>query len=242
MLLGPPIAPSDRFKAIGKRDRAIAVALVAGVQLALGVALISGLRVNLLRVREAAQHLIEIGAPPSPVVRLPPAKPPKARTHQSHDAPAASAAAPGGTPGPVPARAPVSVAPVVPVPTVVPVSGGGSGSGPAAGAGSGAGDEGNGAGDDGGADLELISGEIYPRDYPKHLGNAGIGGRVSVVFTVEVDGRARQCRIERSSGIPELDALTCRLIEQRFRFRPSTDRFGRPIPDEVEWDHDWIAG
>jgi protein TonB len=122
------------------------------------------------------------------------------------------------------------------------VSGGGSGSGPAGGAGSGAGGEGSGAGDGGGADLELISGEIYPRDYPKHLGNAGIGGRVSVVFTVGGDGRPRQCRVERSSGIPELDALTCRLIEQRFRFRPSTDRFGRPIPDEVEWDHDWIAG
>ena len=75
----------------------------------------------------------------------------------------------------------------------------------------------------------------------KHLGNAGIGGRVTVTFTVQVNGRATGCRVSRSSGVPELDALTCRLIEQRFRFRPSTDRFGRPIPDEVDWDHDWVA-
>jgi protein TonB len=62
-----------------------------------------------------------------------------------------------------------------------------------------------------------------------------------MVFTVGVDGRARGCRVTRSSGVAELDALTCRLIEKRFRFRPSTDRYGRPVPDEVDWDHDWIA-
>jgi protein TonB len=48
------------------------------------------------------------------------------------------------------------------------------------------------------------------------------------------------CRLDRSSGVPELDSLTCRLMQQRFRFRPSTDRYGRPIRDEVDWDHDWI--
>jgi hypothetical protein len=31
------------------------------------------------------------------------------------------------------------------------------------------------------------------------------------------------------------------LIEQRFRFRPSTDRFGRPVADEVEYDHEWTV-
>jgi protein TonB len=41
-------------------------------------------------------------------------------------------------------------------------------------------------------------------------------------------------------GVPELDALTCRLIMQRFRYRPSTDRYGRPIPDTVDGEHEWI--
>ena len=60
------------------------------------------------------------------------------------------------------------------------------------------------------------------------------------VSTVEVNGRATGCHVTRSSRVPELDALTCRLIEQRFRFRPSMDRYGRPFADEVDWDHDWI--
>jgi protein TonB len=148
----------------------------------------------------------------------------------------------GGSPGPKPAHALPSVAPVIALrPTVAP-SGGGSGSGPALGAGAGGGSGGQGyGGDDGGTDLEKIAGEIEPSDYPRSLGNRGIGGRVSVTFTVETSGRVTNCRVTRSSGTAELDALTCRLMEQRFRFRPSTDRYGRPIRDEVDWDHDWIA-
>jgi protein TonB len=49
------------------------------------------------------------------------------------------------------------------------------------------------------------------------------------------------CTVTRSSGVAELDALTCRLIRERFRYRPSTDRYGRPIADEVEGEHDWVA-
>ena len=132
--------------------------------------------------------------------------------------------------------------PVVPLPSLTPPSGGGSGAGPATGVGAGGGAGGQGYGEDGGGtDLELISGEIRPSDYPRHLGNAGVGGRVGVTFTVEPNGRVTNCRVTHSSGVPELDALTCRLMEQRFRFRPSTDRYGRPIADDVDWDQDWIA-
>ena len=155
-------------------------------------------------------------------------------------APKAEPKPPGGSP--CPKSALPSVTPVVALHPSAPASGGGSGTGPALGVGSGGGTAGQGAGGGaGGTDLELISGEILPSDYPKHLGNAGIGGRVSVTFTVETNGRVTNCRITRSSGIQELDSLTCRLMEQRFRFRPSTDRYGRPIPDEVDWDQDWIA-
>jgi protein TonB len=132
--------------------------------------------------------------------------------------------------------------PVVPLVSVTPPSGGGSGIGPASGAGAGGGSGGQGFGEGGGgSDLELIAGEIRPSDYPRHLGNAGVGGRVGVTFTVEPNGRVTNCRVTHSSGVAELDALTCRLMEQRFRFRPSTDRYGRPIADEVDWDQDWIA-
>ena len=139
-----------------------------------------------------------------------------------------------------------AVVAIVPLRPVAAAPGGGTGAGPAVGSGSGGGTGGVGSGPGGGdggggTELEQIGGDIFPRDYPRRLGNAGIGGQVGVIFAVEVNGRATRCRIRRSSGIPELDQLTCRLIEQRFRFRPSTDRFGRPVADEVEYDHEWTV-
>jgi periplasmic protein TonB len=72
------------------------------------------------------------------------------------------------------------------------------------------------------------------------LREAGIGGTVGLSFRVEANGRVSRCSVTQSSGVPELDALTCRLIIQRFRYRPSTDRFGRPIPDTIDGEHEWI--
>ena len=43
------------------------------------------------------------------------------------------------------------------------------------------------------------------------------------------DGRVSGCEAERSSGIPALDSIVCRLIEQRFVYRPALDRNGRPV-------------
>src|SRR5206468_1823963 len=68
--------------------------------------------------------------------------------------------------------------------------------------------------DQGGTDLEQIAGAILPSDYPRYLREAGIGGRVGILFTVGPNGRVTRCTVTRSSGGAELDALTCRLIEQ----------------------------
>jgi periplasmic protein TonB len=228
-------------RTIRPRERAFALVAVAGVQIALGLALLSGLKVTVTRPREVVQRLIEITLPhnPPPVAIAKPRHPRRARTTAA--APKAERAPIGGSPRHVQSRAPSAVAPIVALRPAASPSGGGTGSGPASGSGTGGGSGGRGYGaGEGGGDLELIAGEILPSDYPRELGNAGIGGRVSVTFTVEVNGRATGCRVTRSSRTPQLDALTCRIIEQRFRFRPSTDRNGRPIPDEVDWDHDWI--
>ncbi len=238
-------ATGEGFGPVRPRDRAVALAVAAFVQVVLGLALLSGFRVDFNRTRDVVEQLIEIGVPPPPpVVRVEPVKPrPERPAKQAEAAPRAAPAPPGGSPGPAPAHAPPSVTPIVAVRPSAAPSGGGTGTGPAVGSGAGGGVGGEGyGGDGGGTDLELISGDIEPRDYPKHLGNAGIGGRVTVNFTVQVNGRATGCHVTRSSGVAELDALTCRLIEKRFRFRPSMDRYGRPFPDEVDWDHDWIPG
>jgi len=230
-------AYAEHRRTVRPRERAFALAGVAAVQLAFGLVLLSGLRVDIPHSTEAVQRLIEIALP-----RTPPEVPrPRHVQHRSAPAPKAERKPIGGAPGPIRLHAPPSVAPVVATrPTAAP-SGGGTGAGLAAGAGAGGGSGGRGFGEgEGGSDLDLISGAILPSDYPGELGVAGIGGRVSVTFTVETDGRAAGCRITRSSGTAQLDALTCRIIEQRFRFRPATDRYGRPVAEEVDWDHDWI--
>lgn len=222
------------------RERASALVAVVLIQAALGIVLLRGFKVDVTRPEEMIQRLVEVTLPkpPPPVV---PVERPRPQRHQSA-APKARPVKRGGSPGPKPAHAPPSVAPAVPVKPSVAPSGGGRGTGPALGTGAGGGTGGNGYGDvEGGTDLEQIGGAITPNDYPRDLREAGVGGRVRFTFTVEPNGRVGRCTITRSSGVPQLDTLTCRLVQQRFVYRPSTDRYGRPIEDEVDGEHDWIA-
>ena len=232
-------AYADHRNITRPRERAYALAAVVVVQLALGIALLIGLRVQVGKSAEAVSQLIQVVLPNVPPP-IPPPPPPKT-ANKPESAPKAAPAPLGGSPGPKPAHARPSVAPIVAIQPTAPPSGAGSGSGPAAGSGAGGGAGGNGYGDDGdgGSEMEQIAGEITPRDYPRSLGNAGVGGRVGLLFTVGTSGRVTQCRVTRSSGVPELDALTCRLIMQRFVFRPATDRNGRPVADQVEGEHVW---
>jgi periplasmic protein TonB len=229
---------------IRPRERLVAVVAVVVVQLGLGFVLLNGLRVEFGRSAEAVERLVEIALPPMPA-RVPPPvrpKPTRRRGHRAAPAPKAEPTPLGGSPGPKPAHAPPSITPLVAVRPSLAPSGGGAGSGPAVGSGSGGGTGGQGSGDGrGGTDLVQIAGAILPSDYPRDLRERGIGGRVEMVFTVGPNGRVTRCTVTRSSGVAELDALTCRLIEQRFVYRPSTDRNGRPIADEVEGEQDWVA-
>ena len=235
-----PAAPTMR-----PRERLAAFAAVALVQLGLALVLLNGLRVEVGGPAEAVQRLVEIALPHTPPPVPPPVQPkPKAKTeHSSSSAPKALPKPIGGTPGPQPSHALPAPTPVVAVHPSAPASGGGSGTGPAigSGAGGGSGGQGYGAGDDGGTDLVQIAGSIGQSDYPRDLRERGLGGRVEFTFTVEPNGRVGRCSVTRSSGVAELDALTCRLVQQRFVYRPSTDRYGRPIEDEVDGVHDWIA-
>lgn len=117
-------------------------------------------------------------------------------------------------------------------------SGAGTGAG-GTGNGTGAGGSGNGAGS-GGSPLAHIGGNISSaRDYPKANRALRNGTAVTVQMTVGADGRARNCRVVKPSPDAEADAITCRLIEQRFRFRPKTNAAGQPIEAEYRWQQRW---
>jgi protein TonB len=66
-------------------------------------------------------------------------------------------------------------------------------------------------------------------------------GTVAVRFTVRADGRVGGCAVIRSSGHAELDDVTCRLIEKRFRYRPALDASGRAVPAVQYKSFDWFV-
>ena len=67
---------------------------------------------------------------------------------------------------------------------------------------------------------ELVAGRITAADYPREARANRAEGEVAVVLLVRPDGRVGDCRIDRSSGDPSLDATTCRLIQQPLPLPP----------------------
>jgi protein TonB len=111
---------------------------------------------------------------------------------------------------------------------------GGAGSGPGAGAG------GNGAGGGKPTPLEKTAGDINSiRDFPKGSRDARIGKEVIVELDVAVSGRATACRVVAPSGVPDADAIVCRLAVERFRFKPRTDGMGNAQPGKFRWRQRW---
>ena len=115
----------------------------------------------------------------------------------------------------------------------------GQGSG-AGGIGNGTGSGGDGSGDgDGGDDPEWVSGKIKDSDYPSEARAIRARGTTETEIRVSVDGRPTGCSVTRSSGNGTLDATTCRLVLQRFRFNPARDAAGRAIAGVVDYDQEW---
>ncbi len=114
----------------------------------------------------------------------------------------------------------------------------GSGTG-AGGAGSGTGSGAGGNGDGGGASKPVhISGRIdKASDFPIPPGGreARIGKAVILALTISPEGRAVACRIYKSSGLPETDAVTCRLAQDRLRFKPALNAAGEPVTGTFYW-------
>lgn len=152
-------------------------------------------------------------------------------------------------PSPLPAAA-VAGTGSAPTQGAAPVRGPGTGSGgTGTGTGSGAGGDGHGGGGgEGGygdgrglSPPRWLRGRLRDSDYPRELGAAGVWGRVHIRYVVETDGRVSNCTVTRSSGSPELDRVTCGLIEARFRYDPARDRFGRPIRSNLIESYEWLV-
>lgn len=252
-----------------KRTRFGAGAAALGVHGLLGLALVWGLAAPTgMPAPEAVLDIFDIAPPPSEPLRvdLPPP-----RTEVRDDARAGAPNREGAAAPPhlrneatqIVAPAPVIPLPVPPPITAAPVAGTGSavdqGAAPVRGPGFGAGGMGDGRGAGRGGDgrggggeggrgglgrqtpPRHLSGRLSDRDYPRGAGEAGVSGTVSVRFTVGVAGRVTDCWITRSSGSRLLDITTCQLIERRYRYAPSRDERGNPVPADVVEDHEWLS-
>ena len=101
--------------------------------------------------------------------------------------------------------------------------------------------DGNGDGAGGGSDPDWIGGKIRDKDYPKALREANISGTTVTEIAVGIAGRANGCRVIRTSGNRELDTTTCRLIMERFRFKPARNAAGQAVPSQIEYEQEWDA-
>ena len=236
-----------------RRIPALPAAASALLVASIGWLLVAGLRVDLRAAIAPALVAVDMAAPsPTPTPSPPPPRP-------------EAASAPKGAPSPenLRNRATQIVAPVprlpqliVPPPVVVaPVSGTGSaaqnGASDRAGPGQGAGGLGNGLGGGGlggdgdgrgiGRPPRQIKGKLSFKDLPEGVLAPGQEASADVRYRVNEDGSVSGCRIDRSSGYPSLDTLACRLIEQRFRFRPARDRANRPVASVIVESHTWVA-
>lgn len=230
------------------RDRFLSALLSTALTAAFGYALLLGLGVHIPASPDRALTLFDALPPPPP----PPERvvPPPVRSAR----PQGRAAPPNlrARPKEITAPPPIVMLPIPPVILAAPISDTGpaptSGATDRPGPGTGAGGEGDGRGAGGSGDgegggreipLRRIRGEIRDSDYPDHLREARITGVVGLRFVVGVRGRVTACAVTRSSGVPELDELTCRLIAKRFRYRPTIGADGRPVADVVTGEQGW---
>lgn len=228
---------------ISVRQRLMSVGGALIVVVAVGFGLVSGLDLDVVRKASQAIVALAIPTPPPPEPAVPQNAPHDTASGKASAANRHAKAAPVAAPKPKlpPLTPPVAAAPQPGTGSdtsagATPNPGAGSGAG-GQGDGTGAGGSGNGTG--GGSKAVWRSGTIRDRDYPRSASRARVGGEVEVRFTIQPTGRVTSCRVSRSSGDTALDETTCRLIEERFRFKPATNAAGAVIASDYGWRQSW---
>lgn len=227
---------------LSRRGRIGAGVAALAIHVALALWLASIVVRPVAQLEAPAIDLFDV-APDPPVVPAP------RRTTSTPDPSAAAApVGPRAIPAPI-VVPPVLLLPLPPLVVVAPVAG--TGAAPEAGAatrgaGTGAGGSGagigsgiGGTGGGAGTRAKLLRGTIGNRDYPPAARKAGAMGSVTVRFTVDVQARAGGCAVVVSSGNAALDAVTCRLIEARFRYAPARDGVGAAVEEVRGWRQRW---
>lgn len=213
-----------------ERDRIVAALGVVAVHAVLAALLLLGLAGRPLKPEETGSLK---------TFNLPPPPRPQARPKRAPSRPKGQASAQLAPASTVPK--PVLVLPVPEIPAGGPVAtpkSAGMGSA-TAGAGTGAGGEGAGTGGAPASRARQIKGRITNADYPRTARRNGAEGTVGVMFNVGPEGRAHDCAIVQSSGSADLDNITCRLIEHRFRYEPARDAQGQAVPDRMAGQQSW---
>lgn len=234
------------------RNKLRAGAAAVALQLALGYAILTGLGVELNRRSDESLRVFTVPSPTAPHEEPPPPPKPadRPREEEGRAAPPNLRAMlkPIVAPMPIvqPPPPPILAAPVAstgdaPSAGAADVRGPGTGAG-GIGDGLGSGGRGDGMGGGGtgtGTPSRHIAGRIRDRDYPDAARRTGAQGSVIVDIHIDPRGRVARCGVYRSSGSPELDEGTCRLIAKRFRYEPARNALGQPITDHRRWKQDW---
>ena len=239
-ILGQKMAYSGQ---VSRRQRMVAGggALLAAV--AVGFGLASGLDLDVVRKASQAIAALAIPAPPPTEPVVPQTSPSDIASGKASAANqyAKAASVIASKPKLPPITPPVAAAPHPGTGSdasagATPNPGAGSGAG---GRGDGTGAGGSGSGTGGGTKAVWQSGTIRDRDYPRSASRARVGGDVEVRFTIQPSGRVTGCLVTRSSGDAALDQTTCRLIEDRFRFKPATNAAGDAVASTYGWRQSW---
>ena len=224
---------------IDRRTKALAFAAVAALHIAVIAALVSAFGVDVVVQTVKSLTTFDVPVPPPPPSPEPVAQTPEP---QGAAAPPAPRATPRSRPTPrivvVPKPAPTAASTGTAVKSGASAAGAGSGGG-GQGSGTGSGARGNGSGGGLVKRAEKISGELKTKDFPRSGANDRDGKFIVVRYNVATDGRVGNCRVVQSSGSADADAITCRLIEKRFRYRPALDATGHPVREETGWKQWW---
>lgn len=228
-----------------RRDRAATIILVVAIHVALAFALVNLSQPLRDKLPEEVVEIFDVTeAPPPPVVVEEIPQPEDAKPEREEGAASAKNIESKATPVVAP-KPPIQL----PIPKPMPVTktpntgsestqgasnvvGPGTGAG---GVGTGTGSGGSGSGTGGGgtggiATRPSVVRGITNRDYPDEVARYWPrGGAVFIAVRVLPNGRATDCKINRSIGVPAIDQWTCKLVEERAVFRPATDANGRPV-------------